>query len=121
MQKEKQQNDVISSLQDTIKKQQEEAKAKEEAAAKAKALADHKAKILSKAKELGIPQFRIDEGFTIADDADDETINNVLTKVANNIKTFQQPTFGGGLRANLDEKATKEQVDNVASALVDSL
>lgn len=117
----KQQNDVISSLQDTIKKQQEEAKAKEEAAAKAKALADHKAKILSKAKELGIPQFRIDEGFTIADDADDETISNVLTKVANNIKTLQQPTFGGGLRANLDEKATKEQVDNVASALVDSL
>lgn len=115
------QNESIKQLQETIKKQQEEAKAREEAAAKAKALADHKAKILSKAKELGIPQSRIDEGFVIADDADDETITNVLTKVSNNYKTLMQPSFGGGLHANLDEKATDKEVENVAASLVDSL
>lgn len=115
------QNETIKQLQETLKKQQEEAKAREEAAAKAKAMADHKAKILSKAKELGIPQSRIDEGFVIADDADDDTITNVLTKVSNNYKTLMQPRFGGGLHANLDEKATDKEVDEVAASLVDSL
>lgn len=57
------QSKTIKELQETIQKQAEEAKAKEEAAAKAKAKADHDAKILSKAKELGIPESRINEGF----------------------------------------------------------
>ena len=114
------QSKTIKELQDTIQKQAEEAKAKEEAAAKAKAKADHDAKILSKAKELGIPESRINEGFTLSDDATDETIETYLSKVANNYKTLQQPQFGGSYRASEGEP-TKEDVDNVAASLVQSL
>lgn len=114
------QNETIKQLQATIQKQEEAAKAREEAAAKAKAKAEHDAKILSKAKELGIPQSRIDEGFTLGDDATDETIETYLSKVANNYKTLQQPQFGGGYRASEGEP-TKEDVDNVAASLVQSL
>lgn len=114
------QSKTIKELQDTIQKQAEEAKAKEEAAAKAKAKADHDAKILSKAKELGIPESRINEGFTLSDDATDETIETYLSKVANNYKVLQQPQFGGSYRASEGEP-TKEDVDNVAASLVQSL
>lgn len=112
------QSKTIKELQETIQKQAEEAKAKEEAAAKAKA--DHDAKILSKAKELGIPDSRINEGFTLSDDATDETIETYLSKVANNYKALQQPQFGGSYRASEGEP-TKEEVDNVAASLVQSL
>ena len=114
------QSKTIKELQETIQKQAEEAKAKEEAAAKAKAKADHDAKILSKAKELGIPESRINEGFTLSDDATDEAIETYLSKVANNYKTLQQPQFGGSYRASEGEP-TKEDVDNVAASLVQSL
>lgn len=114
------QSKTIKELQETIQKQAEEAKAKEEAAAKAKAKADHDAKILSKAKELGIPESRINEGFTLSDDATDEAIETYLSKVANNYKASQQPQFGGSYRASEGEP-TKEDVDNVAASLVQSL
>ena len=114
------QSKTIKELQETIQKQAEEAKAKEEAAAKAKAKADHDAKILSKAKELGIPESRINEGFTLSDDATDEAIETYLSKVANNDKALQQPQFGGSYRASEGEP-TKEDVDNVAASLVQSL
>lgn len=114
------QSKTIKELQETIQKQTEEAKAKEEAAAKAKAKADHDAKILSKAKKLGIPDSRIDEGFNLSDDATDEAIDTYLSKVANNYKALLQPQFGGSYRASEGEP-TKEDVDNVAASLVQSL
>lgn len=114
------QSKTIKELQETIQKQADEAKAKEEAAAKAKAKADHDAKILSKAKKLGIPDSRIDEGFNLSDDATDEAIDTYLSKVANNYKALQQPQFGGSYRASEGEP-TKEEVDNVAASLVQSL
>jgi hypothetical protein len=43
------------------------------------------ASILAKAKELGIPKYRIDEGFAIASDANDEAITNYLASVAKNV------------------------------------
>lgn len=110
------QSKTIKELQETIQKQAEEAKAKEEAAAKA----DHDAKILSKAKKLGIPDSRIDEGFNLSDDATDEAIDTYLSKVANNYKALLQPQFGGSYRASEGEP-TKEEVDNVAASLVQSL
>lgn len=42
--------------------------AKKEFEDAAKAAAERKSLIVSKAEELGIPQYRIDEGFAIADD-----------------------------------------------------
>lgn len=41
-------------------------------------------KIVGKAKEIGITQERIDEGFAISDDADDNAINSYLEKVRKN-------------------------------------
>lgn len=43
--------------------------------------------ILGKAKELGIPEWRINEGFTIADDADETSINTTLSGIKQNIVT----------------------------------
>lgn len=72
--------------------------------------------IISKAKELGIPQWRIDEGFNIADDADDTAISEHLSKVSNNIKAQSLP----GNRTvfpQADAKATKVDADAVAKSL----
>ena len=69
-----------------------------------------------KAKELGIPQWRIDEGFNIADDADDTAISEHLSKVSNNIKAQSLP----GNRTvfpQADAKATKADADAVAKSL----
>lgn len=110
---------TIKELQEQLRKQAEEAREKEEKAAAEKARAEHKEKILSKARELGIPQSRIDEGFVIAEDADDETINNVLTKVSNNYKTLMQPQFGGGIHSS--GEPTDEEVSDVANSLVSTL
>ena len=92
------QSKTIKELQETIQKQAEEAKA----------------------KELGIPESRINEGFTLSDDATDEAIETYLSKVANNYKALQQPQFGGSYRA-IEGEPTKEDVDNVAASLVQSL
>lgn len=83
------------------------------------AKAAHKRKILDKAKELGIPQSRIDEGFVIAEDADDATINDTLTKVANNYKALQQP-LRQGYSLNTG-KPTEKDVEDVADSLVSNL
>ena len=84
----------------------------------AAAKAAHHAKITSKAKELGVPQWRIDEGFNIADDATDEVITDTLTKVANNISANLLPP---GSRAGIpfsSDKPSKEDLDNLAASIV---
>lgn len=45
------------------------------------------AQILGKAKELGIPDWRINEGFTIGDDADEASISTALSAIKQNIVT----------------------------------
>ncbi|MBP3245557.1 MAG: hypothetical protein J6M59_10720 [Bacteroidaceae bacterium] len=72
--------------------------------------------ILSKARELGIPQYRIDEGFTISDDADEKAVTDYLAKVAGNIKTNNLPyadRFGIG-----DENGSDEQMKELAKQMV---
>lgn len=72
--------------------------------------------ITTKAKELGVPEWRIKEGFVIADDADDTAIEGVLKGVKQNIVT-----------AGLEEKsafplATAQSViDDDAKAFVSRL
>lgn len=105
----KKENQSLISEYDALKKENEEAKAK----AQAKRRADY---ILGKAKELGIPQDRIDEGFVIAPDAEDSAIDEYLSKVSSNIRTRELPQdkhFQKG-----DEKANKEIVDDVVKAMV---
>ena len=79
------------------------------------------AKILAKAKELQIPQFRIEEGFTIAADADDATINTYLSKVKQNIVTAgleKKGAFGGILATS--EEAAKQEAEEWAKSLPDA-
>lgn len=88
-----------------------------EAAKSAKAKAERIAKIKSTAEKLGVPQWRIDEGFNIADDANDEAINATLSTIANNIKTNLLPGNRSGF--TLDGKEpSKEEVDSIANSLV---
>ena len=83
---------------------------------KANALKERKAAIVAKAKELGIPQYRIDEGFVIPDDADEAAYTATLSTIAQNIKANNLPNRGGGTIVNKD--VSKEEVDSIAKAMV---
>lgn len=78
--------------------------------------AERKNSIISKAKELGIPQYRIDEGFAIADDADEGKITEYLTKVATNTKSQALPGNKGTFPLS-DGAPSKEFVENIAKAM----
>jgi chromosome segregation ATPase len=78
---------------------------------------DRESKILDIAKELGIPQYRIDEGFAIADDAADDAIRTQLAVVAQNIKASNLPS-GSGTHPMGDNKPTKDEVDAIAKSIV---
>lgn len=111
---EKTKNDkLIKSLQDTIGSLNE----KNEKYEKEKLATARINLITSKAKELGIPQFRIEEGFAIADDADDNTITSYLTTVANNIKTQLLPG-NKTVFPHAGDKVEKADVDAIAESLM---
>lgn len=100
-------------LEEQLKNLVDESTAVKEAQAKA----ERKAKIEAKAKELGVPEWRINEGFTIEDDASDETISGVLAMVANNINTHLLPG-SKGFNPLTGSKPTDEEVSKLAASLV---
>jgi hypothetical protein len=108
------QTEANKTLTDTItalKAENENAKA--EAAKKAR-----QEMIISKAKELGIPKSRIDEGFAITDDMDEDAIVNHLNVVSANYKALnlsERRPFGQQLE---QKEATQEELKAVAGALV---
>lgn len=107
---------TLNEMRDTLngfKKENEELKKAQAAKARTEA-------ITNKAKELGIPQSRIDEGFVIADDATEEQYTQYLTKVANNIRANQLPGRAGNHLAT-EKEVTKEEVDNIAASMVNNL
>lgn len=73
--------------------------------------------ITAKAQSLGIPKYRIDEGFAISDDADEATISEYLTQVSNNIKTQQLPSNKNAFPLAGD-KPDKTVADEIAKSLV---
>lgn len=90
---------------------------KENEAMKAKAAkAAREALINNTAKELGIPGWRIDEGFVLADDADESAIKETLGKVANNLKVNTMQGSGGFV---LDDN--RKVTDEEAAAIADRL
>ena len=91
-------------------------KAENEAFKAEKAAAERKNLILTKAKELGVPEYRIKEGFAIADNADEATITDYLTTVANNIKANSLPSNREAFPMTTNLK--KEDIDAVAKGLV---
>ena len=72
---------------------------------------------LSKAKELGIPEWRIKEGFAISAEADEAAINSHLTTVATNLKTANLPSNRLGHVLD-DGKPSKEQISDIANSLI---
>lgn len=73
--------------------------------------------IVSKAKELGIPQYRIDEGFMISPDADESAISEHLTMVSNNIKKQGLPS-SKNVFPKSGGKVDKSEADAIAKSLV---
>lgn len=110
----KKQTEVNKTLTDTITAMKDE-NAKKEAEAQKKARQE---RIINKAKELGIPKSRIEEGFAISDDMDDDAITNHLNTVAANFKAMGlkgQNQFGQEFDKN---EASDDEIKAVASALV---
>ena len=73
--------------------------------------------ILSKAKDLGIPEYRINEGFSIADDADETAITDYLTSVSNNIKAYSLPSNKEAF-PHAGAELRKDELDDIAKSLV---
>lgn len=73
--------------------------------------------ILGKAKELGIPEWRINEGFTIADDADETSINTTLSGIKKNIVTAGLET-SKGFPIDPNKTPSKEELDGIIGAIL---
>lgn len=111
----------LTALTDQNKQQLETINSMKAESDKLKAESAKKARqdgIISKAKELGIPQARIDEGFAITDDMDDDAITNHLNVVATNIKAM-------GLKKNTPfspsgepKEASEDEAKAIAAMMV---
>lgn len=104
--------------------EQVQALVKENAEYKAAQAAENRKNfILSKARELQIPEWRINEGFTIAPDATEDAITTTLTTVSNNIRANMLPQDGVGIPNIGGGNATefKAEVDKIAEALVQNI
>lgn len=95
-----------------------EMKAKAEAADKAEAARKRQEFIVNTAKSKQIPQYRIDEGFVIANDATEADIETYLTNVANNIRTNALPGQHSSFPLNDGNAPTKEEYSSIAEGLV---
>ncbi|MGN1172627.1 MAG: hypothetical protein ACI4SO_02435 [Muribaculaceae bacterium] len=118
-QREEENAKLIKTLTDSnsaLEKQVKSLTDENSAAKAAQARAAHIAKINDKAKELGVPDWRIDEGFNIAEDASDETIAEVLGKVANNISTNLLPSNHGLSLSN--GQPTADEISALAASIV---
>lgn len=105
--------DKNTELGKTVKDLSDKNAAAEAAAAKAA----RTAMIQAKAKELGVPQWRIEEGFNLAEDATEEVITETLTKVANNINTNLLPGTKNIFPMSGNEP-TKEDFASMAASIV---
>lgn len=75
--------------------------------------------ISAKAKELGIPEWRMKEGFVIADDADEKTIGDYLANVQKNLVTAGLEGKGSGFPMSTPEAQGKELAKAWAETLPD--
>lgn len=111
----------LTALTDQNKQQLETINSMKSESDKLKAESAKKARqegIISKAKELGIPQSRIDEGFAITDDMDEDAILNHLNVVATNIKAMGLPKNTPFSRAGESKEVSKEEAKAVAALMV---
>lgn len=74
--------------------------------------------IAGKAKELGIPEWRVKEGFALASDATEETIAAHLATVAGNIRANELPKNSLGVSLGNDGKPDPKTISEIADRLV---
>lgn len=88
------------------------------AAYKAKeATTERQNSITAKAKELGIPEERIKQGFVIAEDADDAAIGEYLSGIATYEKSRELP-FGNRFPLQSSDKITDEEAKAIADKMI---
>ena len=92
-------------------------KQENEAFKREKTIADRNGFIQSKAKELGIPKWRIEEGFVLPENAENEVIIKSLSAIANNVKTQLLPTSEKYPLGN-DSKEIGVMIDSISKSLV---
>jgi len=68
--------------------------------------------IANTAKELGIPEWRVKEGFVISADADETTIKSILAAIKQNIITAGLER-SSGFPLDPDKKMTDKEIDGV--------
>lgn len=107
----------LAEANQNLTKGYEQMKQEAEAAQKAKQQAERKEYILNKAKALEIPQYRIDEGFSIGDDLDNAGIDKYLTTISDNIKNNSMPHRPVPYPQTTGE-STKEELAEIADMLV---
>ena len=102
-------------------KQQQEERREEERAASAREQAkiERYNLITKKAKELGIPEWRINEGFSIADDADEKAIGDQLAKIQQNIVAAGLEGKSSGFPLSTNAEKGKELAKEWAETLPD--
>ena len=81
-----------------------------------KAKAERKDLILNKAKEAGIPEWRINEGFAISEDADENAIKTYMDSIKQNIVTNSLEGKETGTIVPKGE-ASKEDAEAVLAAM----
>ena len=84
-----------------------------------KAKAERMNLITAKAKELGIPEWRMKEGFVIADNADEKAIDDYLASVQKNLVTAGLEGKGSGFPISTPEAQGKELAKAWAETLPD--
>ena len=73
--------------------------------------------ITAKAKELGIPEERIKQGFVIAEDADDAAIGEYLSGIATYEKSRELP-FGNHFPLQSNDKISTDEAKAIADKMI---
>lgn len=85
---------------------------------KAKEQQDARANMIaSKAKELGIPEWRVKEGFAISENMDETAVSSYLTNVKQNLVTNNLEGKQGNPLLSTGE-ATKEEVKSIVDTMI---
>lgn len=103
---------------EALKADHDALKTEAESAKKAKEAAERQNFIMTTAKSLGVPQWRIDEGFKLDDDATEQVIHETLSKVANNIRTGMLPSSAGHSFPISDARPTENEIGDLAKSIV---
>lgn len=105
--------DVLTAKLLPIQEELNAYKAKEQQAVRANMIA-------SKAKELGIPEWRVKEGFAITPEMDEAAINSYLAGVKQNIVTAGLESSNASGVLSTSEEKSKEMAEEWAKGLPDA-